>query len=155
MIEFTTPPFLGFKTPHYRSDDGVELPALAQGYPALSPPVRRLAERFPDCRRLARTYGHLLFLSWFTGICAGLNLGLGLLAWHYFRFTVFLPNAAALTALSVSFNFLSNNCFCRMAKALERRLREQPDADPGEAGFRHYDVTPHGVFQRSGSDERT
>jgi hypothetical protein len=152
MIEFTIPSFLGFKTPRYRCDDGAEMPAVTAGFPALSPPLRRLAERFPDSRRLARNYRHLQFLSWFTGVCAGLNLGLGLLAWHYFRFTVFLPNGAALTALSVSFNFLAYNYFRKMATSLEQHSREQPDAEPGDLGFRHYDVTPHGVFERSGAE---
>lgn len=152
MIEFIIPPFYGLKIPRYQCDGGPPLPALRSGYPALAPPLLRMTEPFGDCRRLVREYHGLQLLSWFTGACAGLSLALALLAYPFFRMTILMPNSAVLLALSVGFNYLAYRRFQALAAKLSARLREVAAGRLAETWFRHYDVTPHGIFPRSATE---
>ncbi len=153
MIEFDLPPFGSFRPPRYRREGGPSLTAVASGFPSPVAELRRLIRLFPDCRRAERVYVRLQFLSWFTAGCATFSLVLGLLAWRYFRFTVLLPNALALAAIAIVLRLLAELQFRRLAALLAEACLEHPAAEAQEHDvFRHYDVTPHGVFARTPSE---
>jgi hypothetical protein len=152
MIEFDLPPFGSFRPPRYRREGGPARSAVASGFPSPVAELRRLIQHFPDCRRAERAYVRLQFLSWFTAGCATFSLVLGLLAWRYFRFTVLLPNALALAAIAIVLRLLADLQFRRLADLLAEACREHPEIGEQDDAFRHYDVTPHGIFRRTPSE---
>jgi len=153
MIEFELPPFGSFRPPRYRREGGPPLPAVAPGFPSPVTALSAIIRRFPDCRRAERIYVRLQFLSWFAAGCATFSLVLGLLAWRYFRFTVLLPNALALAAIAVALRLLADLQFRSLAALMAKACREHPEAVGEDDAFRHYDVTPHGIFRRPSAGE--
>jgi len=150
QLEFVIPGFLGWTAPQYRCNGGPLLPAVRSGYPELAPELQPLIDPDPAARRQAWAYRRLQLASWLAGIAAGGSLGLGLLIWRFFRLTMFLPNGLLLTALSVTCSYLAYRRFHRLASVLTDYWAKQPEAALAESGFRHYDVTPQGIFPRSG-----